>query len=150
MSNIEAMASQGERRSIVHDTSNHARACDLVPITNQGHRQRIMHETSTSTMSFTMPTSNLGVPIHDVPSHRNANLARQYRKRVLNQHRLIRGNSCLLASIVNHIILETLLKFILFYIFLTQLVSNTFFYCYEENKKHIISLQRKYTKTFYV
>jgi hypothetical protein len=79
-SNIEAMASQGERRSIVHGTSNHACASDLVPITNQGHRQRIMHETSTSTISFTMPTSNLGVPIHIVSSHRNANLARQYRK----------------------------------------------------------------------
>jgi hypothetical protein len=127
-SNIKVMTSQGERRSVVHDTSNHARASDLVPITDQGHRQRIMHETSTSTMSLTMPTSNLGEPIHTMPSHRNANLARQYRKRVLNQHRLIlRGNSCLPASTVNHIGLELLIEFILFYVFLTQLVSNTFF-----------------------
>jgi hypothetical protein len=127
-SNIKVMTSQGERRSVVHDTSNHACASDLVPITDQGHRQRIMRETSTSTMSLTMPTSNLGEPIHTMPSHRNANLARQYRKRVLNQHRLIlRGNSCLPASTVNHIGLELLIEFILFYVFLTQLVSNTFF-----------------------
>jgi hypothetical protein len=85
---------QDKRRLTMRGTSNDASNSALVVITDLDHRQMPLQGTSNSMFDFPMPTADRGVTIYNASSHRNANLARQHRKRVLDQHRLVlRGNN---------------------------------------------------------
>lgn len=92
--NIEASINQDKRRLTMRGTSNDASNSALVVITDLDHRQMPLQGTSNSMFDFPMLTAGRGVTIYNASSHRNANLARQHRKRVLDQHRLVlRGNN---------------------------------------------------------
>jgi hypothetical protein len=67
---------------------------NIEDITNQDQNHLALHERSDSTCTPTTSSNTSRVTIYIVASHRNTNLAHQYCKQVLNQHRLaVRDNS---------------------------------------------------------